>query len=409
MGSVAPRAAGLALAITLAIQAFVSMAAVTVPVLAPAIAADMGIASAHLGMFVGLVFLTAMASSASSGDVILRFGALRTSQACLALSAAGLAAAATGHLPLFALGAVLIGLAYGPLNPASSQILVRTTPRHLMSLTFSLKQTGVPVGAALAGAVVPQLERWGGWESGLLAVAVACAFVALASQSVREGFDDDRQPGRRISYRSVIEPLALLMRSRPLVQLAVASCVFMGVQLCLVTYLVIYLTDELGMSLISAGLALSVAQVAGIVGRIAWGAIADRFMRPRLLLALLGAGMAIASVATSFLDPGWPYAVAMVPIALFGATAIGWNGVYLAEVARLAPAGKVGTITGASMSITYLGVVVAPPAFGALVTWLGAFSGGFRAAAVAALAMSAALILSFRTRPRGELQGGNAP
>ena len=35
-------------------------------------------------------------------------------------------------------------------------------------------------------------------------------------------------------------------------------------------------------------------------------------------------------------------------IAVFGMTAIGWNGVQLSEVARHAPAGQAGAVTGAS-------------------------------------------------------------
>ena len=47
--------------------------------------------------------------------------------------------------------------------------------------------------------------------------------------------------------------------------------------------------------------------------------------------------------------------------ALFGATAIGWNGVQLAEVARLAPPGTAGEVTGATGFVTFAGVVIGPP------------------------------------------------
>jgi hypothetical protein len=50
----------------------------------------------------------------------------------------------------------------------------------------------------------------------------------------------------------------------------------------------------------------------------------------------------------------------------YGATAIGWNGVYLSEVARIAPGGKAGAATGASLAMTYAGVVVLPMLFWAV-------------------------------------------
>ena len=46
------------------------------------------------------------------------------------------------------------------------------------------------------------------------------------------------------------------------------------------SFLVVYLTETLGYSLVAAGFALTVANLGGIVGRIVWGAVADRCLRP---------------------------------------------------------------------------------------------------------------------------------
>ena len=51
---------------------------------------------------------------------------------------------------------------------------------------------------------------------------------------------------------------------------------------------------------------------------------------------------------------------------LFGFAALGWNGVYIAAIARRAPAGTIGLATGGSLFVTYAGVIVTPPAFAAL-------------------------------------------
>jgi hypothetical protein len=47
---------------------------------------------------------------------------------------------------------------------------------------------------------------------------------------------------------------------------------------------------------------------------------------------------------------------------LFGVTASGWNGVFLAEVARLAPEGRVGEATGAVLMFGFAGLVLGPVA-----------------------------------------------
>jgi MFS family permease len=118
---------------------------------------------------------------------------------------------------------------------------------------------------------------------------------------------------------------------------------------------------------VQAGLTLSVANGAGIAGRIGWGALAGRGIDSLRMLALLACAMAAAAVLTAAFSPAWPAAAVMVVAALFGATAIGWNGVYLAEVAKLAPEGRIAEVTGGGLFFTYFGVFVGPAAFALLV------------------------------------------
>jgi hypothetical protein len=66
--------------------------------------------------------------------------------------------------------------------------------------------------------------------------------------------------------------------------------------------------------------------------------------------------------------------------ALYGATAIGWNGVYLSEVARIAPPGKAAAATGASLAMTYAGVVFLPMGFWLIVHVSGSYAAAFVAA-----------------------------
>jgi MFS family permease len=371
------------LAATLSIQSLVAMAAVTVPVFTPVAASEIGIPATYVGIYVALIYIGAMISSLVSGGFIIRSGAIRVSQGCLVLCTIGLAMTATSWLPIIAIGAIIIGFGYGPVTPASSHVLAGNTPPHIMSLTFSLKQTGVPLGGAMAGAIVPPLVMYVGWKGAALFVGGLCLILALFAQLTRDRLDRERQPDSSLSSHSVTGPIKMVFSNRILKQLAVISFFYSGMQLCLITYLVTYLTEEFGMTLITAGLALSIALTAGIAGRIAWGAIADRLIRPRLMLGLLGVAMSVAAWATALFNQSWPYGAVLIVSALFGATAIGWNGVYLAEVARLAPAGKAGVATGGTLFFTFSGVVVGPPIFGLIVSASGSYPVGFGLFAIA--------------------------
>jgi predicted MFS family arabinose efflux permease len=148
--------------------------------------------------------------------------------------------------------------------------------------------------------------------------------------------------------------------------MAFASWTYSGMQACLSTFLVVYLTQRIGFSVPVAGAALATAMTAGIIGRISWGVVADKWVKPRALLGVLGVTMSVGAALTATFTGTWPLAAIFVVSFVFGATAIGWNGVYLSEVARIAPAGKAGAATGASLAMTYAGVVVLPMLFWAV-------------------------------------------
>lgn len=87
--------------------------------------------------------------------------------------------------------------------------------------------------------------------------------------------------------------------------------------------------------------------------------------------------MLLSAVGVFYIDADSSQWWIIFVFAVFGATAIGWNGVYLAEVARRAPEGKSGSVTGATLAVTYLGVVLGPPAIGLVSQATGGFGYGF--------------------------------
>ena len=387
----------LPLAITLSIQAMVSMALLTLPVMAPVVAESLGVSTAYVGLYIAVVYVGAMFASLAAGAGVARFGAIRVSQFGLLLCGGGLALCAIPSVPSLALGALLIGLGYGPITPASSHLLARTTPPHQMSMVFSIKQTGVPVGSALAGAVVPSLMLLAGWQGALLGVAAANLLCVLIAQPLRLQLDADRQPGRSLALGNLAQPIRLVLSHRALAMLAACSFVFSIAQQSLTTYLVSYLHESLAYGLVAAGMALTVAQFGGILGRVAWGYVADRWLGARRMLLILAGVMALSSLGTALFSSSMPTLLILAVLLVFGASAVGWNGVYLAEVARQAPKGMASIATGGTLAITFLGVVLGPPVFGALSGLFGSYRAGFAALAVPTAICCAVLLKGLRS------------
>jgi sugar phosphate permease len=213
---------------------------------------------------------------------------------------------------------------------------------------------------------------------------------------VRADLDTGRDRKHRVSRAAIVATLRQVFANRRLVELTLLSFFYSATQVSLSSFAVVYLAEELGTPLVIAGAGLSVATVAGVVGRIAWGHVADRTRASATVLAVIGIAAGLCAMATA----AWPAGATIWPLfailALFGGTAIGWNGVMLAEVARLAPIGRAGAITGATGFITFAGVVFGPSVFSLLAAVSGSYRTGFVVIGGASLVAATVFLLHAR-------------
>jgi MFS family permease len=295
-----------------------------------------------------------------AGGLIRRYGACRTSQISMTCTAFGCLAIAVPHLGTLLLGSLAIGVGYGMPNPAASHLLAHNSPAHRRNLIFSIKQTGVPLGGMAAGLLGPAMAVAFGWQSAFLACAAAAVALCLSAQHVRASWDADRLPGARW-LRMPLDGIRTVFQIRALSFLTAASLCFSAIQLSVMSFMVVLLVEEIGLSLVMAGAILAAAQVAGVVGRVLWGGVADRAGDANLVLIFLALVMAGACATVVAIGPGWPPLLITLVFVVLGLTASGWNGVFLAEVAKRSGAAPIGTTTGGVMFFTFLGVVAGPP------------------------------------------------
>jgi len=380
----------------IACQACVALAAFTLPVVAPAAAVELGVPAALVGYYTTLMIGGAMVATVITGGFVRRYGAMRVCQMTLVFAALGLLALPVTRLgvaiPVLLISSgVLMGFAYGPPNPSSSHLLVRVTPGYLRGRVFSIKQTSIPIGAALCGFVLPPLVEWFGWQAAAATVAVFALALAVALQPLRRTLDADRTPGAPIAPGNVSGALRLVLGDPALRRLVFASGAFAAMQFSFMSLFVTFTVTRTGLGLVAVGSAYSAGLVVSIAARILWGWAADRFP-PRFVLAALGFGMSGAAILAAALTPAWPYPAIVTLATAFGATATAWQGVYLAELARQAPGNHVAEATSGGMAITFLCSLLGPGAFSMLSAVTGNDAAGFLTVAVVTAAFGVAFL-----------------
>ncbi|WP_135466205.1 MFS transporter [Crenalkalicoccus roseus] len=391
-----------ALGATTLCQALATLAVFVLPVLAPLAARDIGLPAHLVGWQVAVVYVFASAGSGLSGGLLARWGPARTTQAALAAVALGCVLIASALVPAILLGSALIGAGYGQTNPAASQVLSRLAPPARRNMVFAVKQTGVPLGAALAGLLLPSVALWLGWRAAALLAAAALALAALGLAAFRPAWDAERDPAAPL--RGGTGGALAELRAQPgLTALAIIGALFAAIQLALGAYAVTMLVEEFGWGTVAAGAAAALVQGAGAVARLVWALLADRWRAGLAVLALIG----LASAVTAALLPlatAWPVAAVLALIGALGFSAAGWNGVLIAEAARMARAGRAGVATGGVLACTFAGVVAGPSLFALMVGALGGYSIAFAAIAVLPLAGAAVAWRAHRREAAGAAQ-----
>ena len=352
---------GLALAAMLLVQTWVTLTLVAASVLAPAVAPTLGLAPERIGLYAAVAYGAAMLAGLRTGHWVARIGALRLSQVALGCGAAGALLAAAGPPQALLGAAALIGTGYGLVNPAAAAVLSFHAPVTSRGLFFSVKQTGVPIGVALAGLTMPAGLAWLGWRPTAAVVALGGVLLALVLWPLVRRLEPPSPP------TPTDGALALLRRvwqTPVLRRLSLASLAYALTQQTFVTFLVSLLNLRLGWTLAAAAGLLAASQAVATGARIGFGALADRRIAPGRLLVMLGVAMSAACLALALLRPGLPVLVVASAALVCAATAMGWNGVFFAELANRVPREDMARISGATQFFTFGGGMLGPLLFG---------------------------------------------
>jgi MFS family permease len=392
-----------ALVIMLAVQTMVALLGACIPLLAPTVAAAHGWSVDVIALYAPLTYTVAFVLNFKMPWLLARFGGMGLSLVCIAACALGLLCLVPAFAGVALLLPLMFGLAVAAMNPASAQVLAPRTSTRSASLVMSIKQMGIPLGAILAGLVVPLLLARGSWRMSIIDLAfLSAAMIVVFAPSVRwlNGVGAPSAHG----YRP-LEPAKQLLAIPGMGMMVLAAAVFSVMQICLRTFLPVYLVKDLHLSLALTGFVFSASQAAGVIGQLGWAAMSDRLFAPYLTMSIMGLVMAAAAFLSAMFTPAWPVAAIVAVSMAFGVGVGGFGPVVLGEIARRAAPEKAGVLTGGLNLFLFVGVVAGPLVFG-VITSAADYSSAFIVMGALTLVVSLAIGRFERRDRQNEISSG---
>ncbi len=377
-------------------QATASFAMLGLAAVAGFLQRDFALSAAETGLLITASYAAPLFSLLFVGDLLDRKSERLIIGIGAAIGAAGflLAAIASSYGILLA-WLFVAGLGYSSTQPGGSKSVSAWFRGDRLGLAMGIRQAGLPLGGALAAAILPAVAAAWNWRAAFVAGALAAlggglAFALLYRPPQDQGTEAaEAAPQKRTALTAA--SVAALIRQKWMRNAIVAGLALVSAQYGILTWLMLYLRDAAKIPLTHGAFFLALAQFAGAAGRIGLAAWSDRAPERRFrLLALCMIAVAAGVLILLFVAPRTPEPALALLAAWLGFFGLGWYGPWVAYLAEAAPADKVGLTIGAAMAVNQLGIIGAPPLLG-LVHDL---SGGYTAlwvCVVAALAVAYAL------------------
>ncbi|MFP3606037.1 MFS transporter [Paraburkholderia sp. SIMBA_053] len=385
-------------------------------VAAPAVAQDLHISPASLGLVFSTFFIGYAAFNLIGGWAADRWGGKRVfSGAILAWSLlCGATGLATGFSSLLAIR-TLFGMAEGPLATTINKMVNNWFPHKESATAFGFANCGLPLGGALAGPVVGLLTAAYGWRVAF--VGIACFGLIwlmfwhfLATDKPHEHRRVSNDERRMIeSDRSVSEDPADVERlgfylKQPAIMAAMIS--YFGYSYILfffLTWFPSFLMMDRHLSLKSMSLATVLPWLLGFIGYGLSGLLSDWIFRRTgnalrarkwVLIVCLGAAgicVTLAGTVTTTASALLLMAIAVFALYLSGST-------YWALIQDTIPGPKLGSVGGCVHAIANCAGIVGPALTGLLVQQSHTFFSAFVLAG--SISLVSVLAVGILLRPR---------
>jgi sugar phosphate permease len=329
-----------------------------IPVLAPALQKEYDLSLTEIGLAIA-------AANAGSVFTLLAWGLLADRVGERAVLAVGLAGCGLGLLvaalaPSFAVLVIALtlgGASGASVNAASGRAVMSWFGRNERGFALGIRQTALPIGGLLAALLLPPIEASGGVRAGLVALAAGCLAAALAGATgLREA------PHAEGDLTDIGHPV----RDPRMWRLSIGSALVLAAQISILSFLILFLHSERGLSTAAAAGVFVLIQALGAAARIVSGRWSDRIRARIAPLRRLALGLTVTLAAAAALLSA-PLPILIPVFVAAGALSLSWNGLSFTAAAELAGRARAGAALGFQQTALAITSAAAPPAFAAVV------------------------------------------
>ena len=351
--------------------------------LLPFVREEFSLSRVQIGYYSTFFFISASFLSVFSGSIVDSFGPKNSM--LLGIGSLGILLLFQGLSPLYNLILILSflsGLGFSIITPSATKAVMLATSQEKRAFSMGFTQSGFGLGGILGASILPFLGERVGWR---VAVQIAALMVLLTGFSVYKLYHDGSNRSKRINTPSSMaekkgsfsERLSSIIADKPLFRICFSGIAFGISEGALLSHFVVFLTEDLMISKVAAGLSFATLHMGGMVGLLMWGFFSDRFFRAdrRLGVFLIGLSSGIMYLFFGLFVYRPFQNQVLIPIFsfLFGFLVLGWTGAYLTTVGEVAGDRHAGIATGLTLLFVRGAMIIAPPIFGLIADINGSY------------------------------------
>ena len=183
---------------------------------------------------------------------------------------------------------MLSGLGTGCIFPSSVKAIMMWFSYKERATVLGLNQTAINVSGIIGAGLLPTIAITLGWRYAFLFVSIgAMVFCLCCATLYQDPYEEAGQlRGAHKQLGKIAKPLAIglganFFKSRDIWMLGLSGLFIAIIEFATVTYLVLYLKENLLFDVVAAGGLLAMTEAAGAIGKPVSGLISDRIFQGR--------------------------------------------------------------------------------------------------------------------------------